>query len=482
MYTIVEGVFVRRLKISNAVLFLGVALVFFVGLMVVSSSNVAAASYDDDVQTVINDINAQRQAAGLAPVQEFWGLGSPAQSQIAQIYDIYKSTGVFGHLKPGTSSRMSDTMAQFGFSSMSENLAATPNAHAAISAWMNSPGHRTNIMRSSNRYIGVGIVYTPTGQLFIATWFGDRPGLFTPNADVTRAAGANRYETAANTSSMFFDSASTVYIVTGSNYPDALSAGPAAGFLKAPMLFSEKYSIPVSTRNELERLNPSKIVVVGGTAAVSSGVFNALKSYAPSVVRQSGSNRYSTSAAISRAAFPTSTSTVYIATGSNYPDALAATPVAVYKKAPLLLVSKYSIDSAVRAELSRLRPSRIVVVGGTAAVSSSVLNALKSYAPSVTRVYGSNREYTARAISRSVFNSSNTNIVSAAYMYNWPDALAAGPIAAHRPGPLLLVGSTWIPTATRYELDRLSPEEIVIMGGTGVISLGVESQLAAYVR
>ena len=64
---------------------------------------------------------------------------------------------------------------------------------------------------------------------------------------------------------------------------------------------------------------------------------------------------------------------------------------------------------------------------------------------------------------------------------NFPDALAGGPVAGLNQGPILLVTKHTIPGPTATELDRLNPKSIVILGGVGVVSSAVETQLAAFV-
>ncbi len=95
-----------------------------------------------------------------------------------------------------------------------------------------------------------------------------------------------------------------VYVATGENFPDALGASAAAAVQGGPVLLVTKNSIPPETATELSRLSPDAIFVAGGTAVVSDTVFEALKTYAPSVIRVAGSNRYATAAEVSKSAFP----------------------------------------------------------------------------------------------------------------------------------------------------------------------------------
>ncbi|MBT8240922.1 MAG: cell wall-binding repeat-containing protein, partial [Acidimicrobiia bacterium] len=129
----------------------------------------------------------------------------------------------------------------------------------------------------------------------------------------------------------------------------------------------------------LTRLSPDSIVVVGGSGVVSDHVAAELSQYASTVTRLWGSDRYSTAAAICQAGYTTATSVVYVGVGDNFPDALAAGPVAGIQGGPILLTGTDVLPSATIAELSRIRPDAIVIVGGTGVVSSAVEQQLGGY-------------------------------------------------------------------------------------------------------
>ena len=62
---------------------------------------------------------------------------------------------------------------------------------------------------------------------------------------------------------------------------------------------------------------------------------------------------------------------MYIATGATFPDGLAGTPAAARANGPLLIVPG-TLTAEVAAELRRLNPPRIVLLGGTGSVSSAI--------------------------------------------------------------------------------------------------------------
>ena len=282
----------------------------------------------------------------------------------------------------------------------------------------------------------------------------------------------NRYGTAASVSKATFNPGVPVaYIATGSNFPDALAGAAAAGHLGGPVLLVGA-TIPAVTAAELDRLRPARIVVLGGTGAVSDAVMGMLGTYtagkvtrlaAPTEYPAYANNRYGTAASVSKATFNPGVPVAYIATGSNFPDALAGAAAAGHLGGPVLLVGA-TIPAVTAAELDRLRPARIVVLGGTGAVSDAVMGMLGTYtAGKVTRLaapteypaYANNRYGTAASVSKATFNPG----VPVAYIAtgsNFPDALAGAAAAGHLGGPVLLVGAT-IPAVTAAELDRLRP-------------------------
>lgn len=306
-----------------------------------------------------------------------------------------------------------------------------------------------------------------------------------PTDVVPRLAGADRYSTAvAISKDSFSPGVDAVYIATGSDFPDALAGGPAAAAANSPILPVAKDLIPSAIKSELTRLAPKKIVILGGTGAVSDAVEDQLDAYTTgAVIRLAGSDRYSTAANISADSFAANVPVVYISTGLNFPDALAGGPVAGIAGGPILLVGTV-VPGATKTELSRLKPAKIVILGGTGVVSTDVEADLKKYTNgAVTRLAGYDRYSTAAAISASMFDAT-TPVVYVATSDNFPDALAGGPAAAssagYGAGPILLVRSDAVPGPTAAELARISPEQIVILGGTGVVSEAVRLELSSY--
>jgi putative cell wall-binding protein/subtilisin family serine protease len=211
---------------------------------------------------------------------------------------------------------------------------------------------------------------------------------YAPEGQTFRYFGTSRFDTAASVSSHTFaaDCHCTAYVAYAMNFPDALAGAAAAGTVPGPVLLvATTGTINTATKNELLRLKPDHIVALGSTVVISASVFNALKAYAPTgqTFRYSGQSRFGTAASISSHTFPADCGcVVYISGANDFNGALAASSAAGTIKGPLLLVSTTgTIDSNTVAELLRLKPIKIIVIGGTNQVSGPVFTALTAYAP-----------------------------------------------------------------------------------------------------
>ena len=196
-------------------------------------------------------------------------------------------------------------------------------------------------------------------------------------ATVTRVAGSDRFDTGRKVVQYGFPSANHLYISTGDNYPDALSAAAAAGARGEPivLLNGNASALDRPSSDFLHTLSVSAATIVGGTGAVSHGLQTSLNSLLGSanVSRLSGTDRFDSSRLIAADAFTTA-STAYLATGLNYPDALAGSALAGHAGAPLLSSLPTCVPLATRSELESLGVQHVVMIGGTGALDSDVQN------------------------------------------------------------------------------------------------------------
>ncbi|MGO4384595.1 cell wall-binding repeat-containing protein [Specibacter sp. RAF43] len=303
-----------------------------------------------------------------------------------------------------------------------------------------------------------------------------------PYAPTSRIDGQDRYETSAATSrATFAPGVAVAYIASALTFPDALSGAAAAGAAKGPVLLTASNGVPATVRAELTRLKPHKIVILGGTGVVTGKVATDLKAFSSTVTRISGTDRYATSAAVSKASNDAGVGVAYIASGLTFPDALSGAAAAGSLSGPVLLTASNGLPTAVRTELTRLKPKKIVILGGTGVVTSKVATELTKYAPSVTRISGADRYSTSAAISKAS-NSAGADVAYIASGLGFPDALAGAAAAGAVDAPVLLVTGVGIPPSIRAELTRLNPRRIVVLGGSGVVGNQLMTDLLAYTR
>ncbi|MFB2555538.1 cell wall-binding repeat-containing protein [Herbiconiux liangxiaofengii] len=296
-------------------------------------------------------------------------------------------------------------------------------------------------------------------------------------APLSRRSGVDRFEgSAAMSASEFAPGVDVAYVASGANYPDALSGSAIAGRKGGPVLLVTRDAVPASVTAELVRLKPKKIIVLGGTASVGAGVEGSLGGIAP-VTRLGGADRFAVSAAVSADGYPAGTKpgVVFVASGENFPDALSGAAAAAKQNGPVLLVTRDAVPDVIAAELTRLAPPMIVVLGGENSVSAKVEAQLDDLAPT-TRIAGADRFAAAAAISANVFSGGASTVYIASGTV-FSDALPGGPLAAAAGGPVLLVRPDAIPDSTSTELQRLKPTRIVVLGGPATITPAVYDQL-----
>jgi putative cell wall-binding protein len=424
--------------------------------------------------------NVKRDSVGLAPVVMSNAVNTVSHERATQM----ANSDVMSHDLAYVASRLKALGVCFtGYGEIIawERGYPTYDPARTMEQWWASQGHHDIIVGNFNA-AGGSHKTAASNKIYSAMVFVKLCTAPSSSTVIQRLAGADRYSTAAAISrSRFGGGASTVFIATGASFPDALAGAPAAAKANGPILLTAKDALPSATATELDRLNPKKIVILGGSAAVSSAVASRLSSYAGTVVRWWGADRYGTAAAVSKAAFAAGVPVAYISTGSSFPDALSGGAIAGRNGGPILLVKQGTLPGATATELARLKPSKIVILGGTSAVSSAVADALRRYATSgsVTRLAGADRYATAVQVSRASYGSAGSDAAFIATGSNFPDGLAGGPVAALVPGPILLVNSTRLPSVVATELDRLDPAKVFVLGGTSAISDGVVRSIDA---
>jgi len=165
-----------------------------------------------------------------------------------------------------------------------------------------------------------------------------------------------------------------VVIGSDADFPDMTAAAAFAAHERQPVLLTGPTTLSPEVATFLGSL-PAKpdVTVVGGPAAVSDAVYTALSALASNITRLAGDDRYATAVAVAEAGF-TAPSSVTVATGTNFPDALAGGPFAAGNDGPVLLVPSTGVPASVAAYLQAHASSiaSTFVLGGTSAVPASV--------------------------------------------------------------------------------------------------------------
>ncbi|MDO7883368.1 cell wall-binding repeat-containing protein [Salinibacterium soli] len=319
-----------------------------------------------------------------------------------------------------------------------------------------------------------GVAQSPDGaHLYVANQYDDT--VTDLGIEVDRIAGADRFDVAVNISQTAFPSGSAnVFIATGLNYPDALSAGPTAGVFDAPLLLTNTDALPPAVVAEIQRLGATHAVIVGGPASVSDAVFDQLTGLVGdgNVERLSGADRYEASRNIVDYGFD-DVDSIYITTGRNFPDALSAGAAGAGNGTPVLLVDGLasSVDPVTLALIASLTPSTIQIAGGPASVSPQIESQLSGLYP-VERRSGADRYAASISINAAAFDVASHAFLATGLKF--PDALAGSSLAAGLDAPLYVVPTTCVPAGVLSELERLHVSRVTLLGGPVSLTPAVE--------
>lgn len=293
---------------------------------------------------------------------------------------------------------------------------------------------------------------------------------------VTRIAGADRFAQSVSVAEGFFARADTVFVASGEKFPDALSATAIAAANKAPLLLTTAASMPAEVLAEIVKRAPKNVVVVGGPLAISDSVVAQIDAAsAATITRVGGADRFEVSRnLITHPVFGVKTSKrVHLATGANFPDALTASPPAAVAGAPVLLVngSATSLSPAEMAVVSGLGAKEAVISGGPLSISAALEKSV-SMTLTVTRFAGSDRYDTGIQTNARSFREAGTMFLASGSAF--PDALSGG-VAAGIGGSPLYVTQSCVDIPLAFEIGRLAPENVIILGGRNALGADLDT-------
>lgn len=329
---------------------------------------------------------------------------------------------------------------------------------------------------------------------------GDDDGAAASGVSVSRYAGADRYETSLRVAEAVAAEAGGslewVVLVSGRRWTDAVVAAPVAGALGAPVLMTPPDELRADAVEFLGRVGVSKALVVGPDASggvhgpgrgVGAGVFEALERAGISAERVAGDDLYGTGVAAAGRVAPGVMGglgrTAIVASGEVFADALVAGPFAARGVHPVLLSSPGELHADVAGYLGEAGIEHVVLMGGTAALSDAVEQAVEDLGIEVSRVAGSTRydtavkaaelaadQYSATA-GKPCFADNTVGVARARVPF---DSFSAAPLLGRLCAPLVLADPGDIPDDTAAYLDAAREAHdavgLRVFGGDAAVS------------
>ncbi|KAF0208530.1 MAG: cell wall-binding repeat-containing protein [Actinomycetota bacterium] len=329
-------------------------------------------------------------------------------------------------------------------------------------------------------------VYAPSGSSGYTLEWSVSPQLI-PGLPLAEAPAESRLETR------------TVYSIPlryGDTFKGTIDASPGvqvnARLLKPGSLGPDRYLVAWANTTTADPKSFSYVVPQGAEGTyyleltpLLPGPVRLDWSVQRATTRVQGLSRYETVSYAAAAAFPDGSDVVIVASGADFPDALAAAGLAGAYDAPLLLTRPDSVPAAVGAEIQRLGATRCFIVGGTGAVFSHVETALRTnYGLDVLRIAGGTRYDTAAEVARRVVDRLGPDYDGGVFVARgdvFADALAAAPLAWTARRPIVLSQPTALPDVTATVLDEIGAHEAVVVGGTSAVSNAVQLRVASIV-
>ncbi|MDO9396451.1 MAG: cell wall-binding repeat-containing protein [Herbiconiux sp.] len=293
------------------------------------------------------------------------------------------------------------------------------------------------------------------------------------DSKIERLSGEDRYTSAVRIADAIeTDTAPLIYIASGENFADALSASAIAAQRGAPLLLTPRGDVPNLVYNTVSSLDPTNIVVVGGADTLNQNVIDQLKRAEPTatITRIDGVDRYAVSRnLIQHPQFGAMASTsLFVATGQVFADALAASPAAATVPTPVLLVNGplTALSAEEKALIASRGVTKATVFGGSDTVSTGIENDLRATAGTADRIEGVNRYVgSAKVVEKFFPTAGPSGTVYLATGATYPDALAGGVLAGVKKAPILLVSKSCMAAEVAAQVRRLNPAKIVLLGG-----------------
>ncbi|WP_052356467.1 cell wall-binding repeat-containing protein [[Clostridium] dakarense] len=284
--------------------------------------------------------------------------------------------------------------------------------------------------------------------------------------------GNNRYDTAVKVSQEAFQNkVDSVIIVNGSSYSDGLSSGPLASVTNSSTLLARKDKLPNETKNELIRLKPSKIYIIGGPNAIQESVVNEISNTISipreNIIRIAGDNREDTSLQIAKYMQNiTNVSTLYLVNGyKGEADAMSVLSKACKDKQPIVITNGNKLKEESIKFIDDLGTKDIYIIGGEQVMSRNIINSVENIANTSLeskRIYGVNRQETNAEVIKRFYKNLDTIIVTKSD--ELIDALSVGSLAGNNDAPIV-IGTNKLTTSQINALKDSGYKNIIEVGG-----------------
>lgn len=306
----------------------------------------------------------------------------------------------------------------------------------------------------------------------------DLKDIYSDKPKVKPLKGSTRYETATTISKEGWpNGANTVVITSGNSIVDGVTATPLATSYDAPILLSDKDTLTDYTSKELKRLNPKKVIIIGGESSVSDKVINEMRSILPNATtnRVGGIDRYETSLKIAKEIDTiNSINKIYVAGGYGEVDALSIASKAGEENTPIILMPKDNVDSNSYNWLKNKNLQNAYFIGGNAVLSDNVISQINDITSNNVlnnRIYGEDRQETNGKVIEKFYTNTNYEKVLVSKSDPLVDALTAGPLAAKLKSPIVIVGNSVSKTQSNVLESKKSSIIYEIGGGINTNSI-----------
>jgi len=349
------------------------------------------------------------------------------------------------------------------------------------------------VKRSNRRQLGISIVMS----LMLITIIAPANVLAETNTralqlqathsgePVSRFGGIDQYETSAKIAEAGWEGISDAVVLAAGTQPnliDAMSAGPLAAVLKAPILLTDNGNqLNLFAKAEIARLKPQKAYITSGLAVIKPAILEELRSMGVTPVELGGYDQYETAVNIAKemqALGGRFTKLAVVAGWVSPADALSIGSIAASEQIPVLATTKNELPAKVKDYVDSLSGSITdsYVIGGTAVVSDTVKNSLPG---NQQRYYGNTKYETNLDVLKKFAHNLKYKAVYVANGETLVDALAGVPLAAQNAAPIILTNISIDPTLLNYAKTNLSPV-VIALGGEAVVNQDTLDQLSSY--